>query len=85
MEKRKILVTGGCGFIGSNLVNGLLDAGHNVTVLDFGGRPLMINANGNPLRYAEFGLPIHADVIDGFAGPAIGGAGVDFRGAGIST
>ncbi|MEE2733435.1 MAG: NAD-dependent epimerase/dehydratase family protein [Pseudomonadota bacterium] len=39
MDKRNILVTGGCGFIGSNLVNGLVDAGHRVTVLDFGGKP----------------------------------------------
>ncbi|MCG8537874.1 MAG: NAD-dependent epimerase/dehydratase family protein [Pseudomonadales bacterium] len=38
MKKRNILVTGGCGFIGSNLVNGFADAGHNVTVLDFGGK-----------------------------------------------
>ena len=39
MEKRNILVTGGCGFIGSNLVNGFVEAGHKVTVLDFGGKP----------------------------------------------
>lgn len=39
MTQRKILVTGGCGFIGSNLVNGLVEAGHKVTVLDFGGQP----------------------------------------------
>lgn len=38
-QQRKILVTGGCGFIGSNLVNGFADAGHAVTVLDFGGKP----------------------------------------------
>ena len=36
---KKILVTGGCGFIGSNLVNGFVDAGYDVTVLDFGGKP----------------------------------------------
>jgi len=37
-QKRKILVTGGCGFIGSNLVNGFVEQGHEVTVLDFGGK-----------------------------------------------
>ena len=30
----KSLVTGGCGFIGSNLVNRLVDLGHEVVVLD---------------------------------------------------
>ena len=30
----KILVTGGCGYIGTNLTNVLLDRGHQVTVVD---------------------------------------------------
>ena len=34
MEKRNILVTGGAGYIGSILVNYLLEAGHYVTVID---------------------------------------------------
>lgn len=38
-NKKNVLVTGGCGFIGQHLVNGFADAGHNVTVLDFGGKP----------------------------------------------
>ena len=30
----KILVTGGCGYIGTNLTNALLDLGHKVTIVD---------------------------------------------------
>ena len=30
----KIIVTGGAGFIGSNLVDKLIDANHEVTILD---------------------------------------------------
>ena len=30
----KILLTGGCGYIGTNLTNTLLDLGHQITVVD---------------------------------------------------
>ena len=33
---------------------------------------LVLNANGDPARFAEFGVPVAADVIDGFAGPLAG-------------
>jgi molybdopterin-guanine dinucleotide biosynthesis protein A len=33
---------------------------------------LVINANGDPARFATYGLPVVADSIDGFAGPLAG-------------
>jgi len=33
---------------------------------------LLLNANGDPGRFAEYGLPVVPDVIDGFAGPLAG-------------
>ena len=61
--------------------------GGDKNMIDLGGRPMLahvmaravpdgskvlINANGNPDRFASFGLPVLADVIDGFAGPLAG-------------
>ena len=33
---------------------------------------VILNANGDPARFASFGLPVAADVIEGFAGPLAG-------------
>lgn len=33
---------------------------------------LLINANGDPQRFAAFGLPVEADHVSGFAGPLAG-------------
>ncbi len=34
--------------------------------------PLVLNANGDPARFAAFGLPVVADVVGDFAGPLAG-------------
>ena len=34
--------------------------------------PMVLNANGDPARYAGFGLPVAADVVTGFVGPLAG-------------
>ena len=34
--------------------------------------PLVINAGGDPARFASYGLPVIPDVVEGFAGPLAG-------------
>jgi molybdopterin-guanine dinucleotide biosynthesis protein A len=34
--------------------------------------PLVLNANGDPVRFRDFGLPVVADPVAGFAGPLAG-------------
>ncbi|MDH3668138.1 MAG: molybdenum cofactor guanylyltransferase MobA [Paracoccaceae bacterium] len=61
--------------------------GGDKALLDVGGRSLLarvierlapqvdeivLNVNGDPARFAEFGLPIVADTVEGFAGPLAG-------------
>ena len=61
--------------------------GGDKTLLQLGGKPilgrvidrlapqvdaLVLNANGDPSRFAAFGLPVVPDVVEGFAGPLAG-------------
>jgi dTDP-L-rhamnose 4-epimerase len=57
--KRSVLVTGGAGFIGSHIVDGLLDRGHDVRILDCldpqvhgaqGGKPAYMNPKATFMR-----------------------------------
>ena len=34
--------------------------------------PLLLNANGDPARFSDYGLPVAADVVEGFHGPLAG-------------
>ena len=45
---------------------------HILDRVDRAGAPTVINANGDPLRFEAYGLPVIADVVDGYAGPLAG-------------
>ena len=45
---------------------------HILDRVDITGLPTLINANGDSARYAGFGMPVMADVVDGFVGPLAG-------------
>ena len=53
----KVLVTGGCGFIGSNLVHELYSQGHNITVVDDLSTGDLGNITSLPLRV------VHGDAL----------------------
>lgn len=45
-------------------------------------RRLVLNANGDPARFADYGLPVMGDSVEGFAGPLAGVlAGLDWAAA----
>ena len=45
---------------------------HVLDRVDRAGAPTAINANGNPMRYKNYGLPVISDVVGGYAGPLAG-------------
>lgn len=62
-DAKKVLVTGGCGFIGRNIVNGFADAGCDVTVLDFNGKPFR-----SDVRFINLDIRDRQGVIDACEG-----------------
>ena len=63
----RVLVTGGAGFIGSHLVDQLLDSGHEITILDdlsTGRRENVAHREGNPRFRAVYDTVLAADTVD---------------------
>ena len=78
VERRRIMITGGAGFIGSHLTKRLLDEGQEILVVDnfySGSRANLIDVLGNPrlelLRHdVTFPLYVEVDEIYHLACPA---------------
>ncbi len=59
------LVTGGAGFIGAHLAEGLLQRGHQVRILDDFATGVWTNVHAVQAHVTQAGLPCPLDVIDG--------------------
>jgi len=64
----KTLITGGAGFIGSHIVDRLLDEGHSVTVLDLWESKEMKTHSKNPNFSFVVGNVLDDDLINGLVG-----------------
>lgn len=69
-QKKSSLVTGGAGFIGSHLVDALLDLGHEITVLDnfSTGRPENLAHIRERIKLIECDIGVNDDWVKSFTG-----------------
>ena len=69
-QKKSSLVTGGAGFIGSHLVDALLDLGHEITVLDnfSTGRPENLAHVRERIKLIECDIGVNDDWVKSFTG-----------------
>jgi len=63
-ENKRVLVTGGCGFVGSNLVNKLVKSGAKVTVLDDLFTGDLVNIDSLSDIHFVNGSVINRDLVD---------------------
>lgn len=73
MSKKKVLVTGGAGFIGSHLVDQLVESGHVVTVLDnfSTGRPQNLDHQKRNIQLIETDITNFEAIFPYFQGKDI--------------
>ena len=53
---KKVVITGGAGFIGSNLATKLIDKGHDVTIIDDLSTGLLTNIDERNSKFLEFSI-----------------------------